>query len=52
MCFCDSLVSLTLSKSKMAAIYRQYGYAPVICLKMAISGRHTHIHTGKTDISR
>ena len=29
-----------------------YGYAPVIRLKMAISGRHAHIHTGKTDISR
>ena len=24
MCFCDFLVSLTLSKSKMAAKYRQY----------------------------
>ena len=29
-----------------------YGYAPVIRLKMAISGRHAHIHTDKTDISR
>ena len=28
-----------------------YGYAPVIRLKMAISGRHAHIHTDKTDIS-
>ena len=28
------------------------GYAPVIRLKMAFSGRHTHIHTDKTDISR
>ena len=29
-----------------------YGYAPVIRLKMAISGRHAHIHADKTDISR
>ena len=29
-----------------------WGYAPVIRLKMAISGRHAHIHTDKTDISR
>ena len=28
-----------------------YGYAPVIHLKMAISGTHAHIHTDKTDIS-
>ena len=28
------------------------GYAPVIRLKMAIPGRHVHIHTDKTDISR
>ena len=28
------------------------GYAPAIRLKMAISGRHPHIHTDKTDISR
>ena len=27
-----------------------YGYAPVIRLKMAISGRHAHIHADKTDI--
>ena len=37
--------------SKMAAI-EQYGYEPVIRLKMAISGRHAHIHADKTDISR
>ena len=29
-----------------------YGYAPVIRLKMAISGRHAHIHADKTDIYR
>ena len=29
-----------------------YGYAPVIRLKMAISGRHAHIHADKMDISR
>ena len=29
-----------------------YGYAPVIRLETAISGRHAHIHTDKTDISR
>ena len=28
-------------------IYLSYGYAPVIRLKMAISGRHAHIHTDK-----
>ena len=26
-------------------------YAPVIRLKMSISGRHAHIHADKTDIS-
>ena len=30
----------------------QYGYAPVIRSKIAISGRHAHIHADKTDISR
>ena len=34
-----------------AMLIQIYGYAPVIRLKMAISGRHAHIHTGKTDIS-
>ena len=29
-----------------------YGYAPVIRLKMTISGRHVHIHNDKTDISK
>ena len=42
-----SFNSLALS----VTIWR-YGYAPVIRLKMAISGRHAHIHTDKTDISR
>ena len=28
------------------------GYAPLIRLKMAISGRHAHIHADKTYISR
>ena len=37
---------------KLESKYTLYGYAPVIRLKMAISGRHAHIHTGKTDISR
>ena len=33
-------------------LWHIYGYAPVIRLKMAISGRHAHIHTDKTDIYR
>ena len=52
--FPDSNFSLALninSKLKWHNTY-VYGYAPVIRLKMAISGRHAHIHTGKTDISR
>ena len=42
----ESLAELVVSAEWL------YGYAPVIRLKMAISGRHAHIHTGKTDISR
>ena len=38
--------------TKLTVTKMPYGYAPVIRLKMAISGRHAHIHTGKTDISR
>ena len=34
------------------ALVRPYGCAPVICLKMAISGKHAHIHADKRDISR
>ena len=29
-----------------------FGYTLVIRLKMAISGRHAHIHADKTDISK
>ena len=29
-----------------------FGYAPIIRLKMAISGRHVHNHADNTDISR
>ena len=62
--FSDILIEiLTFSFKKMrlkvsSAKWRPFclglnvGYAPVIRLKMAISGRHAHIHTGKTDISR
>ena len=28
----------------------KYGYAPVIRMKMAISGRHAHFHADKTGI--
>ena len=41
-----------LSEPVLTHFTNAYGYAPVIRLKMAISGRHAHIHADKTDISR
>ena len=38
-------VALTVTTIRSVAVI--HGYEPVICLKMAISGRHVHIHADK-----
>ena len=49
--YCDGPQQLWKPRGVVSAEWL-YGYAPVIRLKMAISGRHGHIHADKTDISR
>ena len=49
--YCDGPQQLWKPRGVVSAEWL-YGYAPVIRLKMAISGRHTHIHADKTAISR
>ena len=39
------------TKNARNAPIAAYSYAPVIRLKLAISGRYAHIHADKTDIS-
>ena len=49
--YCDGPRQLSKPRRVVAAEWL-YGYAPGIRLKMAVSGRHAHIHADKKHISR